>query len=189
MQSIRRLLMPSRVAHAHCDVPCGIYDPDQARIEAESCYKILEKYHASSDEVFKERCIIVKEQRADLAKHHIDVLWHDYFKPEHVQKYPNLHELVWQAPQPGSKGKQSTDIAGAKKLIALIDKIRDSVKQLGGREQPRGEEALTGSLPHSVGMDTLFRYDARGLARNAATAVNSCGLAERPSGMILRNSS
>src|SRR2546428_107398 len=151
MQSIRRLLMPSRVAHAHCDVPCGIYDPDQARIEAESCYKILEKYHASSDEVFKERCIIVKEQRADLAKHHIDVLWHDYFKPEHVQKYPNLHELVWQASKQGSKGKQSTDIAEAKKLIDLIDKIGDIWKQLGGPEQTRGKKAVARQLQDADG--------------------------------------
>jgi nickel superoxide dismutase len=142
MQVIRRLLRPSRVAHAHCDIPCGVYDPDQARIEAESCYKILEKYHASSDEHFRERCVIVKEQRADLAKHHIDVLWHDYFKPEHVQKYPNLHELCWQASKQGSKVKQSLDVAEAKKLIDLIDRIGDIWKQLGGPEQTRLKKAV-----------------------------------------------
>ena len=68
---LQRVLAPKRTAHAHCDIPCGVYDPAQARIEAESCYRIIEKYHASSDEVFRARCLIVKEERAELAKHHI----------------------------------------------------------------------------------------------------------------------
>ncbi len=142
MRSIRRLLAPPRVAHAHCDVPCGVYDPDQARIEAESCYKILEKYAASTDEQFKLRCVVVKEQRADLAKHHIDVLWHDYFKPEHVQRFPNLHELCWQASKQGSKVKQSLDLGEAKKLLELIDQIADIWKKLGGPEQTRLKKAV-----------------------------------------------
>jgi len=78
----------------HCDLPCGIYDPEQARIEAESCYKTIEKYNSSSDEHFRARAILVKEERAELAKHHIDVLWSDYFKPEHVQKHPEITELA-----------------------------------------------------------------------------------------------
>ena len=85
---LTRLLKPTVTASAHCDLPCGVYDPEQARIEAESCYKIIEKYNASSDEQFKTRAIVIKEERAELAKHHIDVLWSDYFKLEHVQKYP-----------------------------------------------------------------------------------------------------
>jgi hypothetical protein len=84
---LTRALAPRHTAHAHCDIPCGVYDPAQARIEAESCYRIIEKYHASSDEVFRARCLVVKEERAELAKHHIDVLWSDYFKPEHLEKY------------------------------------------------------------------------------------------------------
>ena len=142
MPSIQRLLAPSRVAHAHCDIPCGVYDPDQARIEAESVYKILEKYQASNDEHFRERCIIVKEQRAELAKHHIDVLWHDYFKPEHVQKFSNLHELCWQASKQGSKVKQSLDLAEAKKLLDLIDQIGEIWRKLGGPEQTRLKKAV-----------------------------------------------
>jgi len=68
---LARLLRPSVTAYAHCDLPCGIYDPEQARIEAESCYKTIEKYNASSDEHFKARAIQIKEERAELAKHHI----------------------------------------------------------------------------------------------------------------------
>ena len=65
MLTVRNLLRPRRV-HAHCDIPCGVYDPEQARIEAESCLKIIEKYEASDDPVFRARCIDVKEKRAEL---------------------------------------------------------------------------------------------------------------------------
>src|SRR4051794_37408601 len=83
--------------HAHCDLPCGVYDPAQARIEAESVKAIQEKYQGSEDPVFKERAVLIKEERADLVKHHLWVLWTDYFKPDHLQKYPQLHELFWNA--------------------------------------------------------------------------------------------
>jgi nickel superoxide dismutase len=84
-------LSPTRVVHAHCDLPCGVYDPAQARIEAESVAKIIEKYHASDDEVFRQRAIVIKEARAELVKHHLWVLWTDYFKPQHLEQFPNLH--------------------------------------------------------------------------------------------------
>ena len=126
-----------RHVSAHCDVPCGIYDPEQARIEAESCYRILEKYHASEDELFRQRCVIVKEARAEEAKHHIDVLWHDYFKPEHVASYPNLHDTCWQASKAASAVKQSTDVAAARKLLDLIDEIETMWRGTGGLEKTR----------------------------------------------------
>ena len=80
------LLKPRKVALAHCDLMCGVYDPAQARIEAESVKAIAEKYQASDDEVFRQRCVILKEQRAELAKHHLWVLWTDYFKPPHLER-------------------------------------------------------------------------------------------------------
>ena len=79
--SIREWIAPSRTVEAHCDLPCGIYDPEQARIEAESCLKIIQKYNDSQDPVFKQRALVIKEHRAQLAKEHIDVLWSDYYKP------------------------------------------------------------------------------------------------------------
>ena len=61
------------------------------------CYRIIEKYHASEDAVFRARAIGIKEERAELVKHHLDVLWHDYFKPEHLETFPNLHDMFWKA--------------------------------------------------------------------------------------------
>jgi nickel superoxide dismutase len=137
MLTFRSLLRPSRRVHAHCDIPCGIYDPEQARIEAESCYRIIEKYHASTDELFRQRCIVVKEERAEMTKHHVDVLWHDYFKPEHLEKYPDLHDVCWKASKAASKVKQSTDLDAAKDLLGLIDRIDAMWKGTGGLEKTR----------------------------------------------------
>ena len=137
MHKLRSVFQPQRIVSAHCDVPCGIYDPEQARIEAESCYRILEKYHASEDELFRQRCVVVKEARAEEVKHHIDVLWHDYFKPEHLATYPNLHDTCWQASKAASAVKQSTDVAAARKLLDLIDEIEAMWRGTGGLEKTR----------------------------------------------------
>ena len=132
-----RLFGTLRTAYAHCDLPCGVYDPAQARIEAESCYKIVEKYHGSQDAVFKARALHIKEERAELVKHHLDVLWHDYFKPEHLEKHPKLHELFWNAAKQASKVKASVEQADATKLLELIDQIDEIWKQTGGVEKSR----------------------------------------------------
>jgi nickel superoxide dismutase len=131
------ILAPKTTVRAHCDLPCGVYDPEQARIEAESCYKIVEKMGANSDSAFTTRAIAIKEERAELVKHHLDVLWHDYFKPEHLDKVPNLHELFWNAAKQVSKVKASTDIADAKKLLDIIDEVDAAWKATGGEEKTR----------------------------------------------------
>jgi nickel superoxide dismutase len=117
------LLRPSRVVHAHCDLPCGVYDPAQARIEAESVKAIQEKYQDSKDETFRTRAIKIKEDRAELVKHHLWVLWTDYFKPEHLEKSPELHELFWNATKAAGKAKQSVDPAQGQELLDFIGQI------------------------------------------------------------------
>jgi nickel superoxide dismutase len=131
---LTRLLAPRTVAHAHCDLPCGVYDPAQARIEAESVKAIMEKYQQNEDPVYRTRALIIKEQRAELVKHHLWVLWTDYFKAPHFEKYPNLHQLFNEATKlAGTAGaKGSVDPAEAEKLlqkIAEIDKIFWETKQ------------------------------------------------------------
>ncbi len=108
--------------YAHCDLPCGVYDPAQARIEAQSVYEIMKKYDGL-DEMNKLRAVIIKEQRADLVKQHLWVLWTDYFKPEHLDKHPNLHELFWQATKQAGACKKTTDQAEGQKLLDQIDEI------------------------------------------------------------------
>jgi nickel superoxide dismutase len=112
---------------AHCDLPCGVYDPAQARIEAESIKAIDKKVADSSDPDFRVRAAIIKEQRSELVKHHLWVLWTDYFKPPHFEKYPNLHELFNEATKLAGAGgtKASNDPAVADQLLAKIDEIAE----------------------------------------------------------------
>jgi nickel superoxide dismutase len=118
-------LRPKRVAHAHCDLMCGVYDPAQARIEAESVKAVMEKYQESDDEVFRQRCVIIKEQRAELVKHHLWVLWTDYFKPPHLEQFPNLHDLFWRATKLAGDAKKTMDPAVGDQLLDIIGEIDD----------------------------------------------------------------
>ena len=120
-----RIFSRTTAVHAHCDLPCGVYDPAQARIEAESVLAIAKKYADSSDEAFRTRAILIKEQRSELVKHHLWVLWTDYFKAPHFEKYPQLNTLFNEATKlAGSAGaKGSSDPAVADQLLAKIEEI------------------------------------------------------------------
>ena len=125
MRLLASLLAPRAIAHAHCDLPCGVYDPAQARIEAESVRAICEKYQQNEDPAFRTRALQIKEERSELVKHHLWVLWTDYFKPPHFEKYPQLNELFNEATKLAGAGgtKGSTDPGTADKLLAKIDDI------------------------------------------------------------------
>ena len=120
-----RILTPRTTASAHCDLPCGVYDPAQARIEAESVKMICEKYQANTDPEFRTRAIMIKDERAQLVKHHLWVLWTDYFKAPHFEKYPNLHQLFNETTKlAGASGaKGSMDPAVADQLLGKIEEI------------------------------------------------------------------
>ncbi|HEY9474377.1 MAG TPA: superoxide dismutase, Ni [Mycobacteriales bacterium] len=120
-----RMLTPRTTVFAHCDLPCGVYDPAQARIEAESVKAIMEKYQNNTDPVFRTRALIIKEERAQLVKHHLWVLWTDYFKPAHFEKYPQLHTLFNEATKlaGAAGGKGSVDPQEGQKLLDKIDEI------------------------------------------------------------------
>ena len=130
--------LPVRQAHAHCDIPCGIYDPISAKIAAQTVLKMVMRIQAmeppgpgaSADErrtAFNtaNRYIVVKEEHAQLVKKELDILWHDYFRPDHLETYPDLHTQVWQANKLASQNKQSVDLDGAKQLVDTVDKIAE----------------------------------------------------------------
>jgi nickel superoxide dismutase len=132
-RTVSRLIRPTRIVHAHCDLPCGVYDPAQARIEAESILAIQKKYQDAAKEKkesetadeFRQRCIRIKEDRAELVKHHLWVLWTDYFKPEHKEQHANLHDLFWEATKEAGESKRSTDPVQGQTLLDLIDQIAE----------------------------------------------------------------
>lgn len=129
MRILPRLLQLADRVHApepvraHCDLPCGVYDPAQARIEAESVHMIQDKYQGSDDPEFRDRALQIKEERADLVKHHLWVLWTDYFKPEHLEQYPELHDMFWKATKLAGDAKKSTDPAQGQELLDAIAEI------------------------------------------------------------------
>ena len=90
-----KMFVPTEVT-AHCDLPCGVYDPAQARIEAESIKAIIGKVAANDDPDFRTRALIIKEQRSEMVKHHLSRVIHaawqvavgsDLCGDEHLEKH------------------------------------------------------------------------------------------------------
>lgn len=113
------------IAHAHCDLYCGVYDPAQAKIEALSVMRIAQKYQESDDAVFRARALALKEKQAEEVKHHLMVLWADFFTTDHRAEFSNLDDLFWRAIHQAGDAKKSDDPAAGQDLVDLIDQISD----------------------------------------------------------------
>ncbi len=120
---LHRILAPRRTVQAHCDLPCGVYDPAQARIEAESVKACQQKWQDNDDAEFRARAVSIKEERANMVKEHLWVLWTDYFKPEHLEKHPGLHEMFWKATKEAGAAKKSNDPSQGQALLDAIDEV------------------------------------------------------------------
>ena len=121
-----KLLKP---VYAHCDIPCGVYETDTMRHSAETCKKMIEKItelgELDSIEKYNTfvRCVHNKEKHAQKVKDEIYVLWSDYFKPEHVEKYPNLHDQLWKAAKQASEVKHTVSMEDAEKLGEMVHEV------------------------------------------------------------------
>ena len=129
MLNPRKLFAPPRTVSAHCDIPCGIYDPHNAELGARTVSKMVSligEIHGATDAASRQtfvRCVKVKEEHAELVKRELQVLWSDYFKAEHLEHHPDLHEKVWKALKLASKNKQSIDPAAATDLEGAVAEI------------------------------------------------------------------
>jgi len=119
-------------ASAHCDIPCGIYDPIVAQIAALTVVRMidlmtdLEGKGGAMDKAFANtmsRYITVKEEHAEKVKQEIRVIWGDYLKAQHIEKYPQVHELVHNIMQLGSKGRQTVDRNSAVQLVDAVNQF------------------------------------------------------------------
>ncbi len=119
----KRIIKP---VYAHCDIPCGIYETDTMRHAAETCLRMIEKIEALGELDSQEkwnnftRMVTTKEQHAQKVKHEAYVLWSDYFKVEHLDKFPDLHETLWQLAKQASVVKQTVD---KQACMTLLDKV------------------------------------------------------------------
>lgn len=125
-------LAPRTVVRAHCDVPCGIYDPAGAQLAARTVARMVELINGldanANDTATRNkfvRCVQVKEQHAELVKREVQVIWSDYFKPEHLEKYPDLHTKVWNILKLAGKNKQNIDAEAAAQLEAAVKEFGD----------------------------------------------------------------
>lgn len=121
--------------YAHCDVPCGIYETDTMTHAAATCKRMVEKYQeigdppAGGDDENAEsmntaiRCIMTKEEHAQKCKDQLYLLWSDYFKPEHLEKFPDLHNTFWMAAKQCGRVKQTMNIEECNKLIDMVHEI------------------------------------------------------------------
>ena len=143
-----KFVLNIETAEAHCDGPCGVYDPAQARVEAESVLQLTKKIldlkipdgsDAKASLAYNNtltRFIAIKEERAELAKHHILVLWTDYFKPTHLEKYPDLHDTFWKAAKLCSACKQEVSLEQAQELMDAIKNIHEIFWATKGKDVP-----------------------------------------------------
>jgi nickel superoxide dismutase len=137
-----RIARPRNVAHAHCDGPCGVYDPASARIAAEAVLSMEKKIAALGDAMdiatvnTRTRFIAIKEEQADIAKRELLILWTDYFKPEHLEKYPNLADTFWKAAKLCSKNKTEQDPANGEALMSTIEEVHKIFWATKGRDVP-----------------------------------------------------
>lgn len=119
-----------KIAYAHCDVPCGIYDVRPAQIAAETVAKmvnLIQAFDNTTATVSNRNALIravwTKEEHARRCKEELLILWTDFFKPEHQEAFPSLHDTFWKAAKLCSKNKQEVNMEAAKELQAAVDEI------------------------------------------------------------------
>jgi len=123
-------LLPANAVYAHCDVPCGIYDPKAAQIAAATVFKMVQIIDALpkenptvQDRNKFVRTVWTKEEHARRCKEEILILWTDYFNKEHLKEFPNLHDLFWKTAKLCSKNKQEVNLGTAEELVKSVDEI------------------------------------------------------------------
>ncbi len=157
---VARLTLTTAV-HAHCDVPCGIYDPHGAQIAALTVVRMNQLIEAlevpdpdgpaqaqAAYAASMGRYVATKEQHAELCKSEIRVLWGDYFRPEHAQEHTDLHERVFNVMKLGSRARQNNDMQAAQDLLTAVQGIAEIFWKTKGAETSRqpSRQAAGGEL-------------------------------------------
>jgi nickel superoxide dismutase len=146
-------------AKAHCDIPCGIYDPHMAQIGALTVIRMIDlmaemkQSHGPDTPEYANnmpRYVLVKEEHAEIVKREVRVIFGDYFKKEHVEKYPELPELAHKIYQLGSKGRQTADRQAALDLLNLVNRFAEIFWETKGVQTKRVK------APYKPGEEIVF---------------------------------
>lgn len=132
---------PAPVVSAHCDGPCGVYDPASARVAAEAVRSMTGKLldidlEAQGTLNTYTRFVAIKEEQAELVKRELGILLNDYFKPEHLEQHPDLHDIFWKAIKQASTCKQELSVEAADELLNQLETIHHLFWSTKGREVP-----------------------------------------------------
>ncbi len=125
-------------AKAHCDIPCGIYDPITAQIAALSVVRMidlmseLEKTSSIDYENKLARYISIKESETEKVKHEIRVIWGDFIKPPMVEKFPNIHSLTHEIMALASQARQGASRVKAMELLEKVNEFAEIFWELKG---------------------------------------------------------
>lgn len=114
-----------KTAYAHCDIPCGVYETDTMKHAVETVKSLTNKLVNEDDTHSIARMTFVKEEYSQICKREILILWTDYFKEEHLEKYPDLHKKIWRATKLCSKVKREINIAAVNELEKAVNEIAD----------------------------------------------------------------
>jgi len=118
-----------KTVEAHCDLPCGIYETDTMTHAAATVKRMMEKIESLGEIDSPEkhngfiRAVMIKEEHAKRVKDQLYVLWSDYFKPEHLEKFPDLHDRIWKTVKQASKTRQTVSMEEADALITMVHDI------------------------------------------------------------------
>jgi len=146
LKKIASALSPVREAEAHCDGPCGVYDPADARIKAEAVLSMTKKILAlevpsGTDQKAwaaylntLSRYVSIKEEQAHECKQQLLVLWTDFFKPAHLEGFPELHDTFWKAAKLCSACKVEVSLEHAQELMAACKTIHEKFWAAKGRD-------------------------------------------------------
>ena len=146
-------ISPPETAYAHCDIPCGIYDPHLAQIAALTVvrmHQLIDALENPGDDKAAQakyrnsftRYVVVKEEHAELCKREVRIIWGDYFKPEHVEKHKDLHQVVWNILKAAGKGKQDVNMQGAQDLLSQVQRFSEifwDTKGVATKRQPSNQ--------------------------------------------------
>ena len=143
-------VIPPRAVYAHCDIPCGIYDPHEAQIAALTVIRmdqlIAELPAPAADAKPEDRAAYtaklarytaVKETHSERVKSEVRVIWGDYFTPDHAKQFPQVHDLVWKILKQASKTRQGTNVADAQELLKQVQEFADVFWQTKGAKTRR----------------------------------------------------
>src|SRR3989344_9264700 len=132
-------LIPAKEVSAHCDIPCGIYDPYHAQLAAHTVIRMVNLIQEAAskmnpDASMEERAAFVskiqrytavKEEHAELVKKEIRIIWGDYIKPEHIKEHPELHELVFKIMKLASKARQEVNLQASQELLETVQRFAE----------------------------------------------------------------